>query len=268
MKQPAVAGRFVYRMIAVVVITAVCVAIGFFATRGFLRSPSPPLDVSSQAQSAGNPVATTGSAGSPIAALESPFQRELNASADEVAKALRESARPLPASRAEALALGSALAEPGYQRLDDADLKDLLSLRIVFARKADESICEKMWTGQYDPELAAPLIQYLSPDQQRKWARITFKAELAEIRDSPPRRSPPDPTALNVALGALFAQLPGDDAGALLSTLNEEPSALAPAEQCRATRRLYEGLSRMEISSAIVILRSSLYSEAAKEPPG
>jgi hypothetical protein len=119
-----------------------------------------------------------------------------------------------------------------------------------------------MWNRNSSREQAAILVRYLSPAEQRRWAEIATDAETVELRDSPARRSAPAPEELSSALSRMLEKVPGQDGADLLRALSADTATLAPAEQCRATRTFYSGLSRVDRPDAITIFRSSLYHDA------
>jgi hypothetical protein len=195
------------------------------------------------------------------ALAEPPLANELGARSPNVASALGAAHLNAPRNRDQAVALGTALGR-GYQRLDDAALADLLAMRSQIAARANKPLCVSMWSGDSSREQAAILVRYLSPAEQRRWAEIATDAETAELRDSPSRRSAPTSEELSSALSRMLEKVPGQDGADLLRALSADPSTLAPAEQCRATRTFYSGLSRVDRPDAITIFRSSLYHDA------
>ena len=192
--------------------------------------------------------------------VKSAYQQELEAQGAKLAKAIKASGRPVPNTGADAQALGAELASEGYKRLGDDVILEMLSLRIAMVEIADEGFCAAMWTGSYVWDMVAAPILYLPNARQRRLAQITAAAELAEIQNRPPKRPPPDEAKLKAILRALLKGLRSEDAGVLLAAF-KSPLDMTTRDQCRATRLFHRGLKEMARQDALVVFRSTLYTD-------
>lgn len=186
------------------------------------------------------------------------LQQELGRRAGELAEALRAAGRPAPASRAEAEALSRRLAVPGFQRLDDGALRELLAMRIALVQQADEPLCARLGEPRPARDLLPAVVFYLPDAQQRRWAEIVMTAALAEVRGQPSRRPRPPEAAVLAATERLFRNASAEDGLFLLDALRGRlPSA--DSDRCLATRLYHRQLTRIPLADALLLFRADLY---------
>src|SRR5208337_3996615 len=182
-------------------------------------------------------------------AMERDYKKLFEATIIVGAQAPNGSAMPTD----QLLALAS---RDGLQRLDDAEILELIRLRSELVRRADTTSCAGIWSGAAVGKLI-PAIEKLPADQQRQWAALFNRAAQATI-DKVPVRPAPTQDQFQSALNRMVGRLPPPDLEAIDAAIND-PAHQTPEQECSAVRGFYSAMARCKRADAVTVARAHLY---------